>query len=109
LHASYTASPITGYLAELARAYAAAGRPADKDAALRELDARERQGQASSPDAAAYIAAAEGRLDAAFAILEQAVDQRVQGVLWLAVDPRVDPLRGDPRFDRLLARAGLTP
>jgi serine/threonine-protein kinase len=107
LRASFVASPISAYLVEVARACAAAGRQDESRAALAEVQERERRGQGYSPDDLAYVAAAEGRPDEAFRILEQAVDRRVQSVLWLAVDPRADNLHGDSRFDRLLARIGL--
>ena len=59
------------------------------------------------PDQWAHIALADGDREGAFAALERAVTERSISVLWLSVDPRVDPLRSDPRFDRLLARIGL--
>ena len=98
-----------GWLVELARIYAAAGR---KDAAakiLAELTDRERAGESYSLDNLAYIAAAEGRIDDAFVLLDDAVRRRLVNVLWIAVDPRVDPLRADPRFPQLLNRMGILP
>lgn len=41
--------------------------------------------------------------------LELQADQRMLRVLHLAVDPDYDSLRGEPRFDRLLARVGVGP
>jgi TolB-like protein/tetratricopeptide (TPR) repeat protein len=95
------------YLAEAARVYQAAGRPEMTAATVRELDDRKRQGEAYSADNLAYIAAAAGRIDEAFAILDSAVQQRLTNVLWIGVDPRADPLRGDPRFTALLKRIGV--
>ena len=39
--------------------------------------------------------------------MDEAIKRRMTNVLWLAVDPRADALRGDPRFDRLITRMGL--
>jgi len=101
------ASDYVGWRIELARIYAAAHRPADAQQTLQALAERGRAGESYSPDNLAYIAAAEGRIDDALRILEEAVDQHQINALWMAVDPRVDPLRRDPRFARLLARSGL--
>ena len=48
-----------------------------------------------------------GQRDRAFALLHNAVDLRVPIVSYIMVDPRLDPLRGDPRFNALLARLNL--
>jgi DNA-binding winged helix-turn-helix (wHTH) protein/tetratricopeptide (TPR) repeat protein len=48
-----------------------------------------------------------GRHDRAFELLNRAVDSRVPVVSYIMVDPRIDPLRTDPRFDVLLARLNL--
>jgi serine/threonine-protein kinase len=39
--------------------------------------------------------------------LEKAYAQHSNGLTALKVDPVYDPLRGDPRFQRLLAQVGL--
>ena len=97
------------YLVNLARVYAANGQTREKSAVLDEVFRREKAGEAFSIDNLAYIAAAEGKADEAFRILDQAVAEHLTDVLWILVDPRVDPLRRDPRFDRLLSKAGLRP
>ena len=38
----------------------------------------------------------------AFAYLNKLAEERSWQIAWLNVDPQVDPLRGDPRFDELL-------
>jgi tetratricopeptide (TPR) repeat protein len=53
-----------------------------------------------------FIAAESGQFDAAFAMLETAVQERWPVTLALRSDPRLDPLRQDPRFADLLRRAG---
>lgn len=109
LEKAVAADRNSGWLVELARAYSAAGRRDDSARVLAELTDRQRAGESFSLDNLAYIAAAEGRVDDAFAILNQAVDQRLVNVLWIAVDPRVDSLRADPRFEQLLTRMNIRP
>lgn len=55
-----------------------------------------------------YVAAAAGKLDLAFELLDRAIDQRQTLALGLKTDPRFDPLRGDPRFEARLKRVGLS-
>ena len=43
-----------------------------------------------------------GEKDQAFAYLNKLVEERSWQIATLKVDPQVDPLRGDPRFDELL-------
>lgn len=45
-----------------------------------------------------------GDLDAAFAKLEEAFVTRDRAMVWLRVNPRFDPLRGDARYDALVER-----
>jgi TolB-like protein len=52
----------------------------------------------------AYIYLALSEPARALDFLEQAIDDHSVEALWLAVDPRVDALRGDARFERVLAR-----
>lgn len=54
----------------------------------------------------AYVRLALGERDAALDLLAQAVAARDRAVLWMGVDPRLDPLRSDPRFQALLTRLG---
>ena len=54
----------------------------------------------------ALIWIGQGDHDAAFAWFEQAFEQRDPWPVWLKVEPKLDPLRADPRFDGLLARLG---
>jgi tetratricopeptide (TPR) repeat protein/TolB-like protein len=54
----------------------------------------------------AYMYLGLGSSEEALAYLERAADERSPDVLWLAVDPRVDELRGEPRFERVLERIG---
>lgn len=54
----------------------------------------------------ASIYAALGNRDRAIAILEKGLETR-STLAFIFVDPRLDPLRSDPRFHRLLRRANL--
>ena len=85
----------------LAQAYAGAGQRED---ALRILE--ELRGSAIDPTSVAYVYAALGEADAAFEWLEKAYERRSLGVTWIRVDPSLDPLRSDPRFQDLLRRIG---
>ena len=50
--------------------------------------------------------AALGENDKAFAELNKSYERRENTLVWLIVDPRLDPLRLDPRFKDLLRRVG---
>lgn len=49
------------------------------------------------------------RKDDAFNWLDKAYDERCEYLVYLGSEPLADPLRGDPRFSRLLRRIGLPP
>ena len=55
----------------------------------------------------ATMQAAMGQRSKAFASLEQAAAERSELVPYLRVDPRLDQLRADPRFSRLVKRLQL--
>jgi DNA-binding winged helix-turn-helix (wHTH) protein/Tfp pilus assembly protein PilF len=48
-----------------------------------------------------------GDPDAAFAVLESMISARRVMIVHMDSEPRLDPLRGDPRFDELARRVGL--
>jgi tetratricopeptide (TPR) repeat protein len=102
-----TVSDNAGWWATLGITYAKAGRLKELKPVLEKLREFEQRGIFVSVDQYAYIAAHQGRFDEAFRLLDEAVDRRMTNVLWLAVDPRADVLRDDPRFARLIARMGL--
>lgn len=60
-----------------------------------------------SPFSMATIYAALGEKDRAFSWLEKAFAERANNLVFLRVDPRLDSLRHDPRFDDFLTRIGL--
>lgn len=59
------------------------------------------------PTLIAIIYAALGDTDDALIWLERAYAERDEDLSLLKVDPRLDSLRGDPRFLSLLQRVGL--
>jgi TolB-like protein/Tfp pilus assembly protein PilF len=47
-----------------------------------------------------------GEKDKAFALLNEALETKDQHTAWMKVDPYMDPLRTDPRFQEVLKKAG---
>jgi serine/threonine-protein kinase len=86
---------------ELAYAYAAAGNKAESDRIVSEVTS---QPGPFSPYDMATICAAWRDTKGAFHWLEKAIEQRSVDVIWIRVDPRLDPVRSDPRFAEVLAR-----
>ena len=60
-----------------------------------------------SPYSLAVVHAALGDTDEAFRQLDRAVDERSSWMTYAAVNPRLDALRSDPRFQGVLKRVGL--
>ncbi|HSE39293.1 MAG TPA: hypothetical protein VLH08_00895, partial [Acidobacteriota bacterium] len=48
-----------------------------------------------------------GKKDKAISMLEQASEKRSNNILYLRVNPNLDPLRSEPRFQQLLKRVNL--
>jgi tetratricopeptide (TPR) repeat protein len=55
----------------------------------------------------ATIYAELGEKDLAFVYLEKCRQKRQLYMLWLRIEPKLDPLRSDPRFEDLIRRVGL--
>ncbi|MEO7157368.1 MAG: tetratricopeptide repeat protein [Vicinamibacterales bacterium] len=96
-----------GWVAALGVTCARAAAAPCVDDVARRLSTFEAGGAFVSIDNYAYIAGYQHRFDEAFRLLNEAVDRRMTNVLWLAVDPRADALRADPRFDLVIGRMGL--
>ena len=52
----------------------------------------------------AYLYLGLGRTDRALSALEQALEERDPSLMWITVDPRVDGLRKDPRFESIIRK-----
>jgi tetratricopeptide (TPR) repeat protein len=97
----------TVLLQELGHIYAASGRRDEAQKVITELLAYARRNADGAAGALATVYATLGDRDQAFAWLERGWTTHDQIFIRLKVDPRLDPLRGDPRYTKLLATAGL--
>jgi TolB-like protein/Tfp pilus assembly protein PilF len=88
--------------------YARAGLRAEAEQTRSEIESARRAGKTVSPYYYAGLLGAMGRRDEAFAMLDQAYTRQPNGLVAVAVDPMMDPLRSDPRFPRFLSRLGFT-
>ena len=92
----------------LGGAYAAWGKKEEAKKVLKELT--ERAGRRYvCPYEVATIYVGLGERDAAFEWLDKAVEARADCIPWIKPDPKIDPLRSDPRYAALLRRVGLPP
>ncbi|HMD49292.1 MAG TPA: winged helix-turn-helix domain-containing protein [Bryobacteraceae bacterium] len=97
-------------LADLGQLQAAMGDIAAARATLAELDRADRVAPTyESAYMHAVLNASLGDNDAAFQALEKACAQKLSRAIWIKVDPDLDPIRGDRRFDALLRRVRLLP
>jgi len=97
-------SPVP--LAALGHAYAVAGDVAAARRVLADLEALSRQRYVPAY-AVAVIHAGVGDRDRALRWMDVAFEERSHWLIWLGLDPRLDPLRADPRFADLMRRVGL--
>jgi tetratricopeptide (TPR) repeat protein len=88
-------------------AHARSGRRREAETILAKLQERTTTGVASHYEIA-LVHAALGDRDRAFKSLDKAIDKREWFVGMLRVDPLLDPLRSDPRYEGLLRRVGLS-
>ncbi len=88
-------------LLELAYAQAMAGNRAEADRIVQDVMARSVQ---FSPYDMATIHAATGDADGAIAWLEKAIEQRSVDVILIRMDPRLDKIRSDARFEKVVER-----
>jgi tetratricopeptide (TPR) repeat protein len=102
-----TAAELSGRdgasLASLATTLARRGREREARALVAQLDALRRTTYVSAYDFATAHTAL-GETAPALQWLERAHGERTHRMAFLRVDPRLDPLRGEPRFQELLAR-----
>ncbi|HXC70142.1 MAG TPA: protein kinase, partial [Pyrinomonadaceae bacterium] len=90
-------------LSRLSSAYAAAGNMEAAQKTLDEIEAISER-RYVSPYHLAVANCALGRKEEALDLLEKAYDTGDARVLWLGVEPELDPLHGHPRFNDLLRR-----
>jgi serine/threonine-protein kinase len=101
-----TLSDQSSVRAALGHAYGVAG---ERDLAaemLEHLEDRSRRQFTPAYDRAVIYAGLKDR-DRAFEWLERAYDERSSWMSYLNVEPRLDSLRGDSRFEELVRRVGL--
>lgn len=96
-----------GVLSGLARAYAVAGRRADAEKALKRLT-RLRAKKYISAYGIALVYEALGEKHLVFTWLQKAYEERAAEMPLLKVDPRLDSVRSDPRFEALQRKIGLS-
>jgi eukaryotic-like serine/threonine-protein kinase len=89
----------------LAYASAAAGNEEQARAILRRIEGDSQS--YVSPYDIALVYVALGEHEEALDRIEEAIRERSNRVTAMKVDPALDPLRGDPRFQKLLAKTGL--
>jgi DNA-binding winged helix-turn-helix (wHTH) protein/TolB-like protein/Tfp pilus assembly protein PilF len=94
------------FLGALGHAHAVAGKKNEAQKVLNEM--QELSGEKHvSPYDLAIIYAGLGENEKALELLNEAYDQKSGWIINLRVDPFLDPLRDDPRFQKLIARSGL--
>jgi len=93
-------------LGHMGQALAIEGKRKEALKTLDELQKQLKQGYVS-PYYVALIYTGLGDYDKAFAWLEKAYKERNEMITWLGVNPEVDSLRSDPRFNTLLKRIGI--
>src|SRR5207245_3402745 len=94
------------YLASLGHAYAVSGRRAAALEVLQRLEQLAKERYISSYGMALIYAGLSDK-DRALESLEKAFQRRSTWMVHIKVDPRLDPLRTDPRFTGLVRRVGL--
>jgi TolB-like protein/class 3 adenylate cyclase len=100
-------APFAEVEAALGRTYADHGSREEATKVLNHL--HEGMSVFVSPGYIAVVLIGIGKLEEAFAALEQAEEGRWYYGVFLKVDPYFDPLRSDPRFKALLKKARLEP
>jgi len=90
----------------IGNAYARAGQIEEANQMIARLKAHVKE-RGTGTYEIALVYAGLGNKDEAFVWLEKAYQVRDKGLTFLKIDPCVDPLRSDPRFQNLLRRVGL--
>jgi len=99
---------IPGWRAHLLMLEAMAGDRTAATVGLTALMAElEKSSTRLSPQHLGYLHLALGDRSKALDFLEEAVDVRDPDIVFMAVDPRLDPLRSEPRFQQLIQKLAL--
>jgi DNA-binding winged helix-turn-helix (wHTH) protein/TolB-like protein/tetratricopeptide (TPR) repeat protein len=96
-----------GSVADLGMILAASGRIEEARKIYESLKNQDRRNISNYEYSMAGLAAAIGSNDEAVAWLNHAVELRTARAIWIRVDPEMDPLRTDSRFDQIVKRARL--
>jgi Flp pilus assembly protein TadD len=91
----------------LAHSYARAGRREEALKITNDLVRREAIGEVQEPFPAIWAYTGLQEYDEAFARIEKALTARRGRLVWLRVDPWLDPLHSDPRFQEIIRRMNL--
>jgi TolB-like protein/Tfp pilus assembly protein PilF len=94
------------YVAVQGEVLAAAGKKAEAHNIIDELLRSSKRGHVS-PYHIAGVYSTLGERDQAFALLENAYQERDDQIVWMVIDPAFDSVRSDPRYSDLLRRMGL--
>lgn len=94
------------HLASLGHTYAMAGKRDEACGVLDELTSMAKD-QYVSPHLFAQVHAGLGEKDEALAWLGRTYEERSLWLLYLNIEPTLDPLRSEPRFQELVRRVGL--
>ena len=95
-------------LGHMGNAFARMGREADAREMISRLQKHVQDAGVGRYEIA-LVYAALGKKDEAFAWLEKSFAARDKGLTYLKIDPCLDPLRSDSRFQDLVRRVGLPP
>jgi serine/threonine-protein kinase len=102
--ASAPSGETTTWMETLKQAYLQLGPEGYRQTMLDQALEQAGKGLPVSPFDLAVLAASLHQKDRAIYLLQAAYRQRSPGMTWLKVEPRLDPLRSDPRFIELLSQ-----
>ncbi len=60
-------------------------------------------------ESSTWMYLADGQIERALAMVEEAFEKRRTGLVWMAVAPDWDPLEKEPRFHQIIELVGLPP
>ena len=99
----------SGSNADLGLIYAIQGRRGEAKTILEKLRVQPPSEVSNYEFVMAKLYAGLGERDKAFDLLAKACEKHLARAIWMRVDPDLDPLRSDPRFDQILRRVHLLP